>query len=406
MTSDPLAEQIAQFVDELCLPYEDRHVGGEGNRAATALFGRVAEEAGLEVTRLPLECIDWVHADAWLAAPDGMFGLEVGPYSPPTEVSGKLVAASTVEELERLDARGAVLLLHGEIASQQLLPKHYPFFQLEEHERIVSAVERAKPAVVVAATGRGSDFAGGKYPFPLFEDGDFEIPSAYMTDVAGETLLAQAGAEVSIVIGSQRTASTAEQLVAAVGPAASPRVVVSAHIDSRPDSPGAIDNASGVAVLMALAPLLAENPPRGLRVELVPLNGEDHYAAPGQLAYLERVGLDGVVLDVNVDGAGWTGHSTEISFYGCEPQARASALESAGRFDGIAEGEPWPMGDHMVFAMRDVPAIALTSGDVMLLSRTVAHTSLDVPELVDANALASIVRFIEALVRTLDEQVS
>lgn len=34
---------------------------------------------------------------------------------------------------------------------------------------------------------------GALYPFPLFEDGDFDIPSVYMTDVEGERLAAYAG---------------------------------------------------------------------------------------------------------------------------------------------------------------------------------------------------------------------
>ena len=62
-------------------------------------------------------------------------------------------------------------------------------------------------------------------------------------------------------------------------------VVVSAHVDSTPDTPGAIDDAAGVAVLLAVADLLCD---RGVAptLEFVPFNGEDHTLAPGELAYL------------------------------------------------------------------------------------------------------------------------
>jgi hypothetical protein len=56
------------------------------------------------------------------------------------------------------------------------------------------------------------------------------------------------------------------------------RAVVSAHVDSKVTTNGALDNGGGVAVLLGLAE-------RGLdrfrAVELVFFNGEDHYAAPG-----------------------------------------------------------------------------------------------------------------------------
>ncbi|MEZ4997668.1 MAG: hypothetical protein R2758_09480 [Bacteroidales bacterium] len=32
---------------------------------------------------------------------------------------------------------------------------------------------------MIGATGRSSALAGGVYPFPLIEDGDFDIPSVY-----------------------------------------------------------------------------------------------------------------------------------------------------------------------------------------------------------------------------------
>ena len=49
---------------------------------------------------------------------------------------------------------------------------------------------------IIAATGRDPGLAGGVYPFPLIEDGDFDIPSVYMKDVEGDRLADYAGQEV------------------------------------------------------------------------------------------------------------------------------------------------------------------------------------------------------------------
>ena len=48
--------------------------------------------------------------------------------------------------------------------------------------------ERFEPAAIVTATERPPEQVGALYPFPLIGGGDFDIPSAYCTDEAGERL--------------------------------------------------------------------------------------------------------------------------------------------------------------------------------------------------------------------------
>jgi Zn-dependent M28 family amino/carboxypeptidase len=63
-------------------------------------------------------------------------------------------------------------------------------------------------------------------------------------------------------------------LIARFGPPDGPVVVIGAHYDSCGDTPGADDNASGVAALLELARLLAANPPAHA-VELVAFTLEE-----------------------------------------------------------------------------------------------------------------------------------
>ncbi len=182
------------------------------------------------------------------------------------------------------------------------------------------------------------------------------------------------------------------------------RVLVSAHIDSRYGTPGALDNAAGVCVLMALADLLGDAAP-ALDVELVPFNGEDDFAAPGEMAYLDwpDADLDNVALVVNIDAVGRRDDDTAISFYGCPDEIREVALAAAATVPRIVEGPEWPMSDHMIFAMRGIPAIAVTSTGLTEIAATVAHTADDVPELVDPTLVDDAARFIAALIAALGE---
>ena len=387
----------------LCTTHPDRHVGGPGNRAANDLFAEEATRAGWDVERLAFEALEWIPRDAWLDLSIRREPLHAGPFSPSFDASAPLVCVATVAELEALDAPGAILLLHGEIASEQLTPRNYPFYKTESHQRILAALDKAWPAAVIAATDR-TPMAAALCPFPLFEDGDLGHPSASLHANDGERLLAHAGEFVRLHIDSLARRVPAEQVVARRRGSASDgrRVVVSAHIDSRYGTPGALDNAAGVAVLLALADRLGMTTP-ALDVELVPFNGEDDYAAPGELAYLAQpdVALEDVVLAVNIDAVGRRGDATAISFYGCGDELRDAALDAAALDPLIAEGPEWPMSDHMVFAMRGVAAMAVTSTGLLDISATVAHTALDVPALVDPELLEGAADYIANLVDRL-----
>lgn len=384
--------------------FPDRHVGSEGNRAATSYFAERVGREGLIVSRHRFDCLEWDYGSAHIGCAGTFYRLHVGPYSPPATLSAVLVEASTVEQLERDENEGTILLLHGEIASHQLMPKNFPFYNPESHRRIHRALETHPPAALVAATGVDPEMVGSQYPFPLFEDGDLEIPSAYTTEIDGERLLGWVGSVVDLEVESKRIPTFAEQVVATKPGSGDGRFIVCAHIDSRKDSPGALDNACGVAVLLRLASLLDdyEGEPS---IELVPFNGEDNYAAPGQQLWLalNEGALDEIVLGVNIDDAGFVGWDTHLSFYGCPDGLRAAALQTARAFPGITEGEAWYQGDHSILAMNDVPAIAIASAGMYEFMAGYAHSERDTPELADHRKIEDIAVCVRAIIASIAE---
>jgi hypothetical protein len=71
-------EQIERYLSELTA-YPDRHVGGPGNRAATALFAERMAELGCTVSRRDFDCIEWEYGEASLEADGEVLALQVGP---------------------------------------------------------------------------------------------------------------------------------------------------------------------------------------------------------------------------------------------------------------------------------------------------------------------------------------
>jgi len=122
--------------------------------------------------------------------------------------------------------------------------------------------------------------------------------------------------------------------------------VFTAHIDAKRGTPGALDNAAGVVVLLLLAELLEDYAGR-LAIELVALNGEDYYAAPGEISYLEhsRGRMDSTLLNVNLDAPGYRQGNTHYSLYGCpdrSPPHPKDVLGARGhrRGRGLVPGGP------------------------------------------------------------------
>jgi aminopeptidase YwaD len=271
------------------------------------------------------------------------------------------------------------------------MPKNFPFFNPEEHQRIVRLLEIKAPAAIITATSRNPELAGGMYPFPLIEDGDFDIPSVYVTDKVGERLAQQAGTEVSLEIEAERIPAKGCNVTARKGGNWERWIVLCAHIDTKEGTPGALDNATGITILLLLAELLADYT-GDIGIELVALNGEDDYSAAGQLLYLRENAdtLDQVILGINMDVAGYHQGNTEYSLYGCPDEIADLIRKVFSDQEDVVEGEPWYQSDHSLFVQNQVPAMAITSEHFMELSTHVTHTPKDGPEIVDSEKLVNV----------------
>jgi aminopeptidase YwaD len=407
MTSRRLTERADRHLQRLCGEIQNRRVGSAGNRAATAFFAETVAFSGFETECPEFDCIDWAHDGAHVRVGGESFEACPSPYSLGCQAQAPLVVASTVEELETLGAENRILLLRGELTKEQLMPKSFPFYNPDSHKTIVHLLETKQPRAIIAATSRNPELAGGLYPFPLIEDGDFDIPSAYMTEQEGNRLVAHEGTEVSLAMVANRIPAKGCNVIARKGAGRGRRVVVCAHIDAKIGSPGAVDNASGVVVLLLLAELMTEYS-GDLGVDLVALNGEDYYSAPGQVQYLQRNAnrLHEVVLGINVDVAGYYQGNTAYSLYGCPAEIDGAVRRALASRKETLEGEPWYQSDHSLFIQNGVPALAITSDRFMELSTYVTHTPKDTPELVDCARLADVAFALRDLLLDLDRRVA
>lgn len=400
-----LEEKAARYLETLCRQIPNRRVGADGNRMATRFFADAVGSFGFSVETPEFACIDWEERGAELHAADGArIAVFPSPYTLPCDVKAPLAATTTMEALEACRTDDTILLLTGEITKEQLMPKQFPFFNPEHHQRIYQLLESKAPLAIITATGRNPELAGGMYPFPMIEDGDFDIPSVYMKDVDGERLVRYAGQEVHLKIDSARIPAKGNNVIARKPAGIGPRLVLTAHIDAKDNTPGALDNGTGVVVLLLLAELLKDYD-GGLQVELLTLNGEDHYSAQGHKEYLKdhRETFDQIKLAINVDVAGYKEGRSAFSLYGCPEPVAAAIREVMTGYDTLVEGEPWYQSDHAVFIQQGRPAVAITSELFMELSTHITHTPRDGVDLVDFAKLVDVALALRAVVDRLTE---
>jgi aminopeptidase YwaD len=293
--------------------------------------------------------------------------------------------------------------LHGELTKEQLMPKNFVFYNPLEHQQLIATLEEKAPEAILCATDRDGAVAGGVYPFPLIEDGDFQIPSVYMTGEEGQRLLQDVGKTGFLESRTVRKESRGFNIVASKGSELDRRILISAHIDAKIGTPGAIDNGTGVVVLLLLAEYLQEYQ-SGPVIELLPLNGEDYYSVPGQMVYLEQNQgrFNEMLININIDGAGYQQGPSGFSPFNLPEHIKPSLDLVLNASETLVEGQPWVQGDHSIFIQQGVPAVAVSSDWFIrnIEAQTITHTPADHPEIVNHERVVEIAEAILEFIQT------
>jgi aminopeptidase YwaD len=225
-----------------------------------------------------------------------------------------------------------------------------------------------------------------------------------MTEEEGKKLIPHFGKEATLNSKSERIPGTGYNVIGKKGKDGSGRIVVSAHIDSKKGTPGALDNATGVTVMLLLAELLKDY--SGERqIELVAFNGEDYFSVPGQMKYVEanQDKFGTIILNINIDGAGYKEGKSAFSFFDLPDDMHTKALDVMKEYPGILEGAPWPQGDHGIFIQYGRPAIAVSSQWFAenISNQTITHTPKDTIDIVDCHKIAEIALGLNRLIREI-----
>jgi aminopeptidase YwaD len=388
-------ENVAmQHLEHLCAEIGPRPVGSKANQAAAEYIRGVFEANGLEVDMQPFSCPTWEEAATYLELDGSVLDAFGNTFSPPCNVTAPTIALGTIAELEAADLVGRIGVLYGDLAKGTGLSNRRGYYYPERDQKIVGLLEQKKPAALIFVQSK----AGCRER--MIQDWEFPIPSATVPRGVGLRLLETIGQSVCLSIDCQGSLDHFHNVLASNAGAGPGRVVLLAHFDTMADSPGAIDNGSGVAVLLALAEALNRRD-LALGLEFIAVNGEE-VGGLGDVEYLLQRGseLEEVLVAINADGVGQKLGANSITMMGCSQafQDRVRGLHQ--KYPGVVWVEPWYESDHTAFLTRGVPCIPIGSvgiGDVL-------HCPVDTVQWISPTKLGEVVSFVMDIVQVLHDK--
>ncbi|MGC6769954.1 M28 family metallopeptidase [Enterococcus sp. LJL128] len=381
---------------------QERPVGTRKNQELTDQIEKRLKRMGYSVSSLPFDCCTWEYGPSAICIGGQRFTVEPSPFSEPFKGTEKVCTAETLEQLEHGVCEGKILLLSGVLTETPLSPKDYPFYYPDEHRQLINLIERKKPAAIVAATNPSE--LNGKTPHPLFEDGNFLIPSAVIDQQTFHqirSLLTEKATAAELLIESAKQPAAGRQLIGSKKSSASAkRIIVGAHIDTQYGTPGALDNGMGAAVLLKTAELLAIS---DLTVDIVPFTSEEYYEASGELAYLNMIDSEPISLMINIDSPCHLGSQTAVSLYNFNEAYNQQLNEVLPVHSMIVKGKEWYAGDHAPFLFKGVPCMAVTSSDFFEGALQYTHTPNDTMDTVDSSLILPTANFVSDYILKISE---
>jgi hypothetical protein len=187
------------------------------------------------------------------------------------------------------------------------------------------------------------------------------------------------------------------------------------HADFTPFSPGANDNASGVAAVLALARRLTKEPLEATQVHLA-FTGCEEAGARGMAAYLEQhsqdLGRDTVYIILDEVGLGKLKYLTSDGLlikHKTHPSALAAARQAAQAFPGqkVLEGPGLAYTDALQATKRGLIALTLcTIPDPLAGDESHWHRMSDTLDNIHVEDIENCLNYVWVLLQQLDRQTS
>ncbi|MCL4393671.1 MAG: M28 family peptidase [Chloroflexi bacterium] len=385
--------RATRHLDRLCTQIGSRPLGSARNREAAEYIQQVMFKAGLESEAQYFACPQWEDRGTRLELGGTRYVAAANTFSPPCRVVARPAFAGALAELRVVDLSGHIAILYGDLTAGNGFSSKSAFHIPERDTEILRLLEEKKPAAVITVHPHTGSLQR------LISDWQFSIPSATVPAEVGLVLLRKPDQPLQLHIDSQRKEAQPCNVVGRVGKLER-RITLCAHFDTVSDTPGAIDNGSGMAALLTLAETLARKPLH-VALEFIALNGQEN-GGVGVAEYLhsQASNLDGIVAAINLDGVGqMLGPNTIATFSDCASLSDEIAAV-IGNHPGVVPVDPWHESDHTAFVRHGIPSIAVSSSGVA----NVMHLPSDTLDWLNVAKVEQVVHLVQDIIARLQDK--
>ncbi|MHA2423840.1 MAG: M28 family metallopeptidase [Candidatus Thorarchaeota archaeon] len=176
-------------------------------------------------------------------------------------------------------------------------------------------------------------------------------------------------------------------------------VLICAHHDTHSLTPGATDNAAGVAIMLEIARILAPQY-TNFSYQFVSFGGEE-LGMKGSWAFVSEVGLDDIKLCINFDSVGeLPGMLLALTAGSDEMIEWVSEVAKENEYPAACRRTATSGGDNKVFAANGIPTIHLASYGTT--TGKVSHSFIDDISLLTPFTLGELGKFAYAIIDRLE----
>jgi aminopeptidase YwaD len=323
--------------------------------AASKYIESYFRDCGLLIEVQKWECPDWQELSTRLVLNGTELAAAANAFSSTCDVTAAFVFVKTMAELEIVELEGKIGVLCGELTMQPLSPKSW-FLASERELHMIDLLETKSPAALITVQSNPGDLER------LIEDAEFRIPSAVVPADVGRQLLENQEHLLHLAISTKLRPGHARNIIARNFSGRPPRLVMCAHYDTKHDTPGAVDNAGGISILLCLAEYFSRHQP-DLNLEFVAFGSEEYLPIGDDyyIQYGEEDMFQNILAAINFDGVGRKLGANSIVMFTESAAFHQHVEEITARFPAVVWVDPWPQSNHSTFAWRGVPSIAFTS---------------------------------------------
>ncbi|MEZ4670148.1 MAG: M28 family peptidase [Anaerolineae bacterium] len=411
-----ISASIERHMHRLCEEIGERLIGTDGNREAANYIYSVFESSHLQIKQLYFSCPNWHCDNTSLFAGDLPITAKANTFSPACHIRAGYDVVYTMEQLRSASLVDRVLVMCGELTQQPIPPYNENAVYLPESAREIGLLLRSKKPKAVVFINQTPN-----YELLMLEDQRLDIPSVTLSADEGIKLLAHPGATLTLDINSYSEQGETCHIVGRnLQPSDQRRLLLCAHYDSRYGTVGAFDNASGVAVLLTLAELFAEQNPT-VSLEFVAFSSEEYQVADSyDDPYLSQYGLsippfdytkeiaapykpsdlDNVIAVLNFDGVGHTLGANAITTMSCSTALKDTVVKVKESFPAVTIVGGWPASNHYAFYSNGIPSLPFNSVGM----NNIIHNPIDDMRYMSTSKMVEVVTLAQQIVHALADK--